>query len=155
MKENVKVEESIRVVIRDKRTGKIIRDEYLGARKGFLERILGKILGRDDHNTVLAKGWENIVRLLGNVGTGYPINQIYSNIGATVSTENTVIVGSDSGATLRVSNSLHPWDTAGHYTWVKTRNSSSGDIFNSIKVDVYISSGQEWWVEEEWRFSQS
>jgi len=155
MKENVKVEESIRVVIRDKRTGEIIRDEYLKTKKGFLERILGKILGKTDHNTVLAKGWENIVRLLGNVGTGYYIDQLLTNIGSPKTSENTVVVGSDSGATLRVSNSLHPWDSAGHYTWVKTRNSSSGDIFNSIKVDVYISSGQEWWVEEEWRFSQS
>jgi len=154
MKENVRVEESIRIVVRDKRTGEIIRDEIL-KEPSFFKRIIGKILGRTEHNTVLAKGWENIVRLLGNVGTGYYINQMFSNIGDTVSTENTVIVGSDSGATLRVSNSLHPWDSAGHYTWVKTRSSSSGDIFNSIKVDVYISSGQEWWVEEEWRFSQS
>jgi len=154
LEEKIKIQEQVRIVVRDKKTGKILRDEIL-KEPGFLRRIIGKILGRTDHNTVLAKGWENIVRLLGNVGTGYPINQLYSNIGDTVSTENTVIVGSDSGATLRVSNSLHPWDTAGHYTWVKTRNSSSGDIFNSIKVDVYISSGQEWWVEEEWRFSQS
>ena len=153
MEEEIKIVESVRIVVRDRRTGKILRDETFTTRKkrSFIDRILG----RESHATVLAKGWENIVRLLGNVGTGYPINQIYSNIGATVSTENTVIVGSDSGATLRVSNSLHPWTTAGNYTWVKTRNSTSGDIFNSISVNVSISSGQEWWVEEEWRFSQA
>ena len=153
MKEQVHVQEQIRIVVRDKKTGKILRDEFLiiKPKRSFLDWILG----RKQHATVLAKGWENIVRLLGNVGTGYYINQLFCNIGNTVTSNNSVIVGSNSGATLIVSNSQNPWDTAGHYTWVKTRNSSSGDIFNSISVDVQISSGQEWWVEERWIFSQS
>ena len=153
MKEQVHVQEQIRIVVRDKKTGKILRDEFLiiKPKRSFLDWILG----RKQHATVLAKGWENIVRLLGNVGTGYYINQLFCNIGNTVTSNNSVIVGSNSGATLIVSNSQNPWDTPGHYTWVKTRNSSSGDVFNSISVDVQISSGQEWWVEERWIFSQS
>lgn len=153
MIERAKVTEAIRIVVRDKKTGKIIRDEFqiIKPKRSFLDWILG----REQHATVLAKGWENIVRLLGNVGTGYYINQLFCNIGNTVTTNNSVVVGSNSGATLIVSNSQNPWDTAGHYTWVKTRNSSSGDIFNSISIDVQISSGQEWWVEERWIFSQS
>jgi len=153
MIEKTKVTEAIRIVVRDKKTGKIIRDEFneIKPKRSFLDWVLG----RESHATVLAKGWENIVRLLGNVGTGYYIDQIYCNIGNTMSTSNSVVVGDDSGATLIVSNSQSPWSTAGQYLWVKTTNSTSGDVFNSIKVDVQISSDQEWWVEEQWIFSQT
>jgi len=154
MREKIRIKEKLHIIVRDKYTKEVIRDETIYPKLSKWRRFLDKIVGKDSHATILAFGFEQMVRLLGNVGTQRQIDRIITTY-ATVATSNSVDVGGASGSTLYVNNSANPFDTAGVYTWIKTANSGAVTSYiNSITVNINISSDQEWWSEIEFRFSQ-
>ena len=153
LKERIKVSESIRIVVRDKATGKILRDETYEVKVPRLKRLLFRLLGKRAHGTVTSYGKEMAARLYGNVGTAYHINQIGAKRDTTwdykTSSNSYEAVGK-----LKVSNSSDPWDVAGTYTEIRCRNSGdTGNYHNSISINVTIASGQEWWAEVVFTFS--
>ena len=153
MEENVKIKESLRIVIRDKKSGEIIRDESYEVKVPFLKRLLYKLLGKKSHATLTSYGKEMVARLYGNVGTAYHINQIGAKRDTTWDYKSSSNSYEATGK-LKVSNSSDPWDVAGTYTEIRCRNSSdTGNYHNSISINVTIASGQEWWAEVVFTFS--
>lgn len=155
MRENVKVREILKYTIIDSKTGKVIekKEIEITPKKG-LRSFFKRIFGKENHATIKAFGFEQMARLLGNVGTQYPINEIGTDTGGWKASTNSVAVGGASGSTLFVNNSNAHWTTAGHYSWIQTRNSGASTSYhNSISISLDIASGQEWWAEIEFRFS--
>ena len=156
MKENVKIKESIRIVVRDKESGKTVRDdEYpIEPKKTWIDRILG----REGHATMTDWGLTMIAALLGNVSSPKAINQI----GAWDSTNGTWNWQTSDNSTvtdkLKVNNSLSTtrWSIPATYSTIGTRNSGdtlSGHWFDTIGVGVFLGSNQEWWAEIQFSFS--
>ena len=150
MREEVKIQERIRIVVRDTRTGQVIEERELVPKVSFLGRVISRLTGKRKHATVLSYGKEQAAKLFGGISPAYSINQIGTDTGGWKSVSPEYI----STGTLRVSNSLDPWTTAGTYNWVKCRNSGNpAQYHNSISVTVTITSGQEWWATVDFVFS--
>jgi len=143
MRESLKIKESLRIVVVDKETGRIVRDERIDVKVPLWKQFLCKIVGKECHASLTDWGKEQIAKLLGGIGA-YSINQIGTDTGGWKSASTSYIAT----GTLRVSNSLNPWTTAGQYTWIKCRNSGDTvNVHNSISIDITISSGQQWWAD--------
>ncbi|MHA1288563.1 MAG: hypothetical protein ACTSPB_14255 [Candidatus Thorarchaeota archaeon] len=150
MREEVKIQERVRIVVRDTRTGEVIEERELVPKVSFLDRVVAKLTGKRTHATVLSYGKEQAAKLFGGVSPAYSINQIGTDTGGW----KTVTPEYIATGTLRVSNSLDPWTTAGTYSWIKCRNSGNPTQYhNSIAVTVTITSGQEWWATVDFVFS--
>jgi len=150
MEEHIRIKERLRLVVQDKKTHKIIEEKIIEPKVSRWGKFLARILGKEVHATVLDYGKEMAAKLYGGISPAYSIDQIGTDNGGWKSATRTY----EAVGTLRVDNSLDPWTTSGQYNWIKCR--SSGDTVNthnSIKVDIDISSGQQWWAEVQFVFS--
>jgi len=151
MREHVKIKESLRIVVKDSKTGKIIRDEMYYPCNSVWDKFLCMLRLKKCCSTMTTKGREWVARLLGNEGTQAPIDRIGAYDGSTWTWKTitkSITTTDTTNDTLVVSNENDHWGS-GSYTKIGCKNSSltDADRHNEITVNVKISSGQEWWAE--------
>jgi hypothetical protein len=162
MKEQIRVEEKLNIVIRDSATKKVIKRMTIAPKIPAWKKILSKITGKECHATVSDKGKDMAATLFGGVSGGYPVNcmDVYRGTWDTAQrkTGTQISLSTISVGTLRVNNEASPWTIAGTYNTIRCSNTiwpmgDATNYHNQIAITVTIASGQEWWAEVEFAFS--
>jgi len=161
MKERIKIEEKLHIVIRDKHTKEVIKRMTIVPKVPIWKNILYKLLGKEIHATVSDTGKNQAAILFGGL-SGYPVNclDVYRGGWNTADRKDGTDINrtTESVGKFKINNQPSPWTTAGTYTLLRCSNTNwtMGDAtnyHNEISINVTITSDQEWWAEVEFTFS--